>query len=152
MFFITEADAAAIRAAYHQGGELSATVEVHRLFLGVDDMAKARSCARIIAAWEPRPARSPYCRRRGVRPFRPAGVNRDTGRSGRADCGNATGCGTMAPPRRRRGHLRNRGTCRLDLPRKSPLLSPGLTLGVGGFNQRLSAVSGIQQPQAHVSW
>jgi hypothetical protein len=40
---------------------------------------------------------------------------------------------------------------RLDLLLGS-LWSPGLTLGVRGFNQRLSAVSSIQQPQAHVSW
>jgi hypothetical protein len=57
VFVVTEAEAALIRAAYHQGGELSATVELRRLFPGVDDMAKAREFVRIIAGWKPLPAR-----------------------------------------------------------------------------------------------
>jgi hypothetical protein len=55
MFVVTEADAAAIRAAFDRGDELSAAVELRRLFPGVTDMAEARECARTIAAWEPLP-------------------------------------------------------------------------------------------------
>ena len=57
MFTVTEAEAAAIRHAFHQGGELSAVVELRRLFPGVTDNAKARECARTIAAWKPLPLR-----------------------------------------------------------------------------------------------
>ena len=57
MFTITEADAAAIRAAFDRGGELSAAVELRRLFPGVTDMAEARECARAIAAWKPLPVK-----------------------------------------------------------------------------------------------
>jgi hypothetical protein len=53
MFAISEADAAAIRAAFDRGGELSAAVELRRLFPGVTDMVEARECARTIAGWEP---------------------------------------------------------------------------------------------------
>jgi hypothetical protein len=55
MFIVTEAAAAAIRTAYEQGGELSAAVELRRLFPGITDNAKARECARTIAGWQPRP-------------------------------------------------------------------------------------------------
>jgi hypothetical protein len=37
MFVVTESDAAAIRAAYEQDGELSAAIELRRLFLGLAD-------------------------------------------------------------------------------------------------------------------
>jgi hypothetical protein len=56
MFVVTEADAAAIRTAYEQEGELSAAIEVRRLFPGIADNAEARACARTIAGWKP-PAR-----------------------------------------------------------------------------------------------
>ena len=56
MFIVTEADAAAIRAALEQAGELSAALEVRRRFPGITDSAHARSCARSIAGWEPLPA------------------------------------------------------------------------------------------------
>jgi hypothetical protein len=56
MFVVTEADAAAIRAAFDRGGELSAAIEVRRLFPGVTDTAQARECARTIAGWRPLPA------------------------------------------------------------------------------------------------
>ena len=59
MFTVTEAEAAAIRAAYEQDGELSAPIELRRLFPGVADNAKARECARTIAGWTPRPAPVP---------------------------------------------------------------------------------------------
>ena len=62
MFVVTEAEAAAIRAAFEQRGELSAAVELRRLFPGVLDNREARECARAIAGWKPllvprRPAR-----------------------------------------------------------------------------------------------
>ena len=55
MFCVSETKAAAIRAAYEQGGELSAAIELRRLFPGITDNAKARECARTIAAWAPVP-------------------------------------------------------------------------------------------------
>jgi hypothetical protein len=39
------------RTAFEQGGELSAAVELRRLFPGVSDNAEAREGARTIAAW-----------------------------------------------------------------------------------------------------
>ena len=56
MFVVSEAEAAAIRNAFDRGGELSAAVELRRLFPGVTDNAQARECARIIAGWTPLPA------------------------------------------------------------------------------------------------
>ena len=53
MFVVTEADAAAIRTAYEQDGELSAAIELRRRFPGITDNAKARQCARSIAGWTP---------------------------------------------------------------------------------------------------
>jgi hypothetical protein len=53
MFVVTEAEAAAIRAVYEQSGELSAAIELRRLFPAVTDNVQARACARTIAAWEP---------------------------------------------------------------------------------------------------
>ena len=53
MFVVTEADAAAIRAAFNQGGEFSAAVELRRRFPGISDNAQAREYARTIAAWKP---------------------------------------------------------------------------------------------------
>jgi hypothetical protein len=47
MFVVSEAQAAAIRAAFDRGGELSAAVELRRLFPGVTDNVEARECARI---------------------------------------------------------------------------------------------------------
>jgi hypothetical protein len=68
MFVVSEAQAAAIRAAFDRGGELSAAVELRRLFPGVTDTAMARECARTIAGWKPlavplRPVRLPGKRR-----------------------------------------------------------------------------------------
>ena len=57
MFVVTEADAAAIRAAFDKGGELSAAIELSRLFPGITDNAQARECARTIASWKPLPER-----------------------------------------------------------------------------------------------
>jgi hypothetical protein len=56
MFVVTEAEAAAIRAAFDRGGELSAAVELRRLFPGVTDYTQARACARTIAGWKPLPS------------------------------------------------------------------------------------------------
>ena len=53
MFAVTEAEAAMVRAAFDQGGEFSAAVELRRLFPGITDITKARECARIIAGWSP---------------------------------------------------------------------------------------------------
>ena len=47
MFVVSEAAAAAIRTAFDRGGELSAAVELRRLFPGETDNAQARECARI---------------------------------------------------------------------------------------------------------
>jgi hypothetical protein len=55
MFVVSDAEAAAIRAASEWGGELSAAVELRRLFPGVTDNMEARECARAIAAWKPLP-------------------------------------------------------------------------------------------------
>jgi hypothetical protein len=63
MFVVTEAEATAIRAAFERGGELSAAVELRRLFPGVTDMAEARQCARTIAAWKPMPVKPRLVRR-----------------------------------------------------------------------------------------
>jgi hypothetical protein len=57
MFVVTEADAAAIRAAFEQRGELSAAVELRRLFPGITDNVQAREWARTIAGWKPLPTR-----------------------------------------------------------------------------------------------
>ena len=57
MMVVTEADAAAIRAAFEQRGELSAAIELRRLFPGITDNAQARKCARTIAGWKPLPLR-----------------------------------------------------------------------------------------------
>ena len=53
MFSVSEAQAAAIRAAYRQSGELAAAVELRRRFPGITDNVKAREFARIIAGWKP---------------------------------------------------------------------------------------------------
>ncbi len=55
MFMITEADANAIRAIYHEHGELSAAIELRRRFPGITDNAEARTCARTIAGWKSLP-------------------------------------------------------------------------------------------------
>jgi hypothetical protein len=67
MFVVSEAEAAAIRAAFDRGGEFSAAVELRRLFPGVTDNAQARECARTIAAWQPLPERPRPVRLRGKR-------------------------------------------------------------------------------------
>ena len=71
MFVVSEVEAAAIRAAVEQQGELAAAIELRRLFTGVTDTTEARECARTIASWKPLPALwSP------VRPLRSRGCAR----------------------------------------------------------------------------
>jgi hypothetical protein len=57
MFVVSEAEAAAIRAIFHERGELPAAVELRRLFPGIKDTEQARECARTIAGWKPLPRR-----------------------------------------------------------------------------------------------
>jgi hypothetical protein len=64
MFVVSEAEAAAIRAAFDQRGELAGAIELRRLFPGITDNATAREFARIIAGWKPLPVMKP---RRGKR-------------------------------------------------------------------------------------
>ena len=59
MFPVTEAEAATIRAAFEQEGDLSAGIELRRLFPGITDGAKAREMARVIAGWKPVSAPGP---------------------------------------------------------------------------------------------
>jgi hypothetical protein len=72
MFVVSELDAAAIRAAFDQGGELSAAVELRRLFPGLANNENTRLCARTIAGWQPLPPlplkRSRACRTRSSTP------------------------------------------------------------------------------------
>jgi hypothetical protein len=67
MFVVTEAEATAIRAAFDHGGELSAAVELRRLFPGVADMTEARECARTITGWKPLPVNPRLVRLPGKR-------------------------------------------------------------------------------------
>jgi hypothetical protein len=52
MFTVTEAEAAAIRTAFYQGGEFAAAVELRP---AITDKDEARACARTIVAWRPPP-------------------------------------------------------------------------------------------------
>jgi hypothetical protein len=75
MFLVNEADAAAIRAAFDELGELSAAIELRRRYPGITDNAKARELVRTIAGWRSLPpsgARSPTagCQ---IIPLRPRG-------------------------------------------------------------------------------
>ena len=56
MFIVSEEAATALRNAFEQEGELSAAVELRRLFPGITDNTAARKCARTIAGWQPLPA------------------------------------------------------------------------------------------------
>ncbi len=53
MFIVSEADAAAIRTAFLEEGELSAIIELRQRFPGISEHAKARDCVRTIAGWQP---------------------------------------------------------------------------------------------------
>jgi hypothetical protein len=67
MFVVTKADAAASRTAFEQEGEMSAAIEVRRLFPGITDNVKAREHARIIAGWRPLPPRPSKSRKYNTR-------------------------------------------------------------------------------------
>jgi hypothetical protein len=64
MFSVSEAEAATIRIAFEQEGEMSAGIELCRLFPGITDGARAREMARVITGWCPTP---PPSRRRAGR-------------------------------------------------------------------------------------
>jgi hypothetical protein len=51
LFTVSEEEAAAIRAAFDQGGEFAAAIELRRRFPGITDIGRARQCARTIAGW-----------------------------------------------------------------------------------------------------
>jgi hypothetical protein len=51
MFIVTEEAAAAVRAAYEQGGELAAAVELRRLFPGLANNEDTRICSFCQRAW-----------------------------------------------------------------------------------------------------
>ena len=58
MFVVSETEADMIRSAFTRGGELSAAIELRRLFPGIHDNQQARDFARAIAGWKPLPPRS----------------------------------------------------------------------------------------------
>ena len=70
MFSVSEAEAATIRTAFEQEGEMSAGIELRRLFPGITDGAKAR----VIAGWaaipdaQPSDQRQSRSRHRAVAP------------------------------------------------------------------------------------
>ncbi len=64
MVVVSEAEAAVIRTAFERGGELSAAVELRRLFPGITSPTQARACARTIAGWKPLPTPLRRVRRR----------------------------------------------------------------------------------------
>jgi hypothetical protein len=51
MFSVTQVQATAIRDAFHQRGELSAVIELRRLFPGIANNRQARECVHMIAGW-----------------------------------------------------------------------------------------------------
>jgi hypothetical protein len=55
MFVVSEAEAAGIRTAFEQSGELAVALEFRRLFPLITDIAEARECVRTIAGWKPLP-------------------------------------------------------------------------------------------------
>ena len=86
MFSVSETEAATIRTAFEQEGELSAGIELRRLFPGITDGAKAREMARMIAGWSTLPGataasepaqRALLTRKREVNETNPSGASRD---------------------------------------------------------------------------
>jgi hypothetical protein len=53
MFIVNESQAASIRRAFEEDGELSAIIELRRHFPGIADYENARRCVRTIASWLP---------------------------------------------------------------------------------------------------
>jgi hypothetical protein len=72
MFMVSETEAAAIRQAYEESGELAAVMELRRHFPGIQDNANARLCARTIASWTPLP---PLPAQRGLKKRGAKGVS-----------------------------------------------------------------------------
>jgi hypothetical protein len=64
MFVVSEAEAQAIRAIFHERGEFSAAVELRRLFPSITDTPQARECTRTIAGCKSLPRRLPPVKRR----------------------------------------------------------------------------------------
>ena len=63
MFSLSEAETASIRAAFDEGGEFAAAVELRRLCPGITDLVQARRCARTVVSWRPVPVTpQPKCR------------------------------------------------------------------------------------------
>jgi hypothetical protein len=67
MFAVSETEADMIRSAFTRGGELSAAIELRRLFPGIHDNEQARDYARTIAGWNPLPL-APLKKPRACRP------------------------------------------------------------------------------------
>ena len=59
MFSVSEAEAATVRAAFEQDSELSASIDLRRLFPGIIDGAKTGQLARLIAGWRRVPVSRP---------------------------------------------------------------------------------------------
>ncbi|MCI0756107.1 hypothetical protein [Teichococcus vastitatis] len=59
MFCVSESDAAAIRTAFLEGGELAAALELRRRFVGLTSNADARRFVRTITAWQAPPEHLP---------------------------------------------------------------------------------------------
>jgi hypothetical protein len=53
MFMVSDAEIAAIMAAFEHGGEFAATLEARRLWPALS-LKEARDCVRTIATWKPR--------------------------------------------------------------------------------------------------
>ncbi len=70
MFCVTEAEAAMIRTSLEQRGELSAAVELRRLFRGIGSNEVARECVRAIAGWELRQGSGNVARTVAITPLR----------------------------------------------------------------------------------
>jgi hypothetical protein len=75
MFVVSETDAAAIRSAFERGGELSAAIELRRLFPGITDNAMARAQARTFAGWQPPEPAAPVARVTRLTPKRERPAN-----------------------------------------------------------------------------
>jgi hypothetical protein len=72
MFLVTEAEAAAIYEIFKRECELSAAIEVRRLFPAITDNVKARAYARTITGWKPPPV--PVCPLTRLHPKRDASL------------------------------------------------------------------------------
>ena len=59
MFVVDQANADAIRCAWHEGGELAGVVELRRHVPLITDPTRARSCVHAIVGWAPLPAPDP---------------------------------------------------------------------------------------------